>query len=118
MAGMAIARPTSVVNNAVEIPSASSDGFTLAGIGSIPIGDRFSLHARLGAVIWDADTIVRLGGSSPITITEGDSGTDAFYGIGFGVRLGEQWDLMADYERYNLDDIDTDVFSVGLRYRF
>ena len=98
------------------VASASADGFTLAGIGSLPIGERFSLHARFGAVIWDANSTVRLGSNS--VTAEGDDGTDAFFGVGFGVRLGKQWDLMADYEQYDLDDVEPDVLSVSLRYRF
>jgi OOP family OmpA-OmpF porin len=100
------------------VASASADGFTLAGIGSVPIGERFSLHARFGAVMWDADSSVRVGGVSISGDDNDDDGTDAFFGVGFGVRLGKQWDLMADYEQYDLDDVEPDVFSVSLRYRF
>ena len=56
-------------------------------------------------------------GGAPI-IADDDHGTGVFFGLGFGVKLGQQWDLMADYERYDLDDVEPDVFSVGLRYRF
>ena len=96
--------------------SASADGFTFAGIANVPIGERFSLHARLGSISWKAKTRFRITGTS--ISNELDGGTDAFFGLGAGVSLGEHWDLSADYERYHLEDITPGIFSLGLRYRF
>ena len=41
-----------VGGNIVSI-SADADGFTFAAVGSVPAGEKFSLHAKIGSFFWD-----------------------------------------------------------------
>lgn len=104
--------------------STSGPVFSLLGIA--PIGERFTVFARLGIALMsvDGDVSVSLDG-----VAENDSvSTDRsnlMYGVGgefafnerFGVRLG--WDRYANVGSDDqMGEVDIDVISLGLRYNF
>jgi len=91
--------------------TASADGFGLAAIGRLPLGDSFALTARVGYLSWDADVTLAGQGDS-------DSGSDIVFGIGGELNVGERLGFTAGWSRYSLDDIDLDYLSVGIRFRF
>jgi OmpA-OmpF porin, OOP family len=109
-----------------------STGFTIAGLGSLPLGEMFELHARLGLFFAQTDLSVTVGDarSSATTSSNLDS-IGGFFGIGAGLNLGEHWSLSLDYTRYdnvgdeNEDDdvtteagFDIDTLSFGAMFRF
>jgi len=92
--------------------SLKADGFTLGAIGSLPIGDRFSLFARAGAFFWDGDAeINNLSVASP-------EDTNFYFGAGARLALTERLSATVDGSRYDLDGTDSTVLSVGLDFRF
>jgi len=92
--------------------SLKADGFTLGAIGSLPIGDRFSLFARAGAFFWDGDAEINdVSAASP-------EETNFYYGAGARFALTEKLSVTADGSRYDLDGTDSTILSVGLDYRF
>ena len=87
-----------------------ADGISLSAVGFLPVGP-VDLFARVGAVDWSADI------SSPGIGSGGDDGTDLTYGVGAQFRV---WSLSlrAEYERFDLDRTDADLFSIGVTWTF
>ena len=89
-----------------------ADGFTLGANGTLPIGDRFALLGRAGAFFWDGDADIN--GVSQARPED----TNLFLGVGLAWHLTEKLDLVGDWTRYELEDTESDVVSIGLRYTF
>jgi len=53
-------------------------GAIASGIAELPLGDRFSVFGRLGAIAWEWESV-----------GVGDDGIDPHYGIGSGFSLGQ-----------------------------
>lgn len=92
--------------------SISADGWTLGGTLSLPVSDTFSLIGRAGVFFWDADVSVD-GFSIDVP---GDE--NPYYGAGGRVEISKNLSLLGDWSRFELDDVDTDVISIGFQYRF
>ena len=90
---------------------ASADGTELAVIARIPLGDSFAFAARVGSLWWDASTSVA-------GVSASDSDNDVSYGVGFELRPIERIGIGLGYDRYNLDDLDVDMLTVGFRFSF
>ncbi|MEJ2347563.1 MAG: outer membrane beta-barrel protein, partial [Gammaproteobacteria bacterium] len=77
---------------------------TLAGAGgrfSFPVNRAFSLYARLGLASWNVD---RTASAPGVVASAGsESGTDPYYGVGFGWEFVPTVSLNADYEHYEFD---------------
>lgn len=116
--GAAEYRATGTVNPPgpiVSVPTATtvdveSTGFTLAALGSLPIGNMFEVHGRLGFLFaqTDLDVTARIA-----TASAGDTDTldsiGGFFGIGAGLNVGQHWSLSLDWTRYdNVGDEDED----------
>ena len=92
--------------------SVSADGFTLSGVGTLPIGERFSVLGRLGAYFHDGKTTA--GG-----ITENiPSETNIFVGIGLAFGLNEKVDVSLGVDYLNTDEADPTIAMLGLTIRF
>ena len=90
-------------------------GFEFLAVGTIPLNQQFSLYGKLGLFMWDAD--IRTSGPG-VTVLTSDDGTDLT--IGFGARYSFTKNLAAQlqWQRYELDNFDVDVISVGILFRF
>jgi OOP family OmpA-OmpF porin len=94
-----------IVNIDVE-----STGFTLAALGSLPVGSLVELHGRFGLLFAQTDLnvgvrIASSGGSD----TQSLDSIGAFYGVGAGLNISEHWSLSLDWTRYdNVGDEDED----------
>ena len=108
-------------------------GFTLAGIGSLPIGEVFDLHARLGFFVakTEISASVTIGSSPPGNDTDSTDSVSALYGVGAAFHFGEHWSVSADWTRYaNVGDadededfeteegFDVDALSVSVMFKF
>lgn len=89
------------------------DGPSLAVIGSLPLTKNFSILAKAGVHDWAVES------SSLISaqLSE-DSDSDAFYGVGVDYSLTDKWTIRGEVERYEIEDIDLDVASVGVSFNF
>lgn len=94
---------------------ADAHGFDAALVGRLPIGEAFAVNAKVGALVWDSDARLKVGG---ISADDGDSGTDVFYGVGADYQVTERVTLSGGYSRYKLDDVDLDQFSLGASFNF
>lgn len=90
---------------------ARADGLELGMVLRWPVSERFSLTGRAGYLWWDAKTFVS-------TISVSDSGSESFAGFGAEYQAGERTAVTVGWTRYQLDDLDVDYASVGLRWRF
>jgi opacity protein-like surface antigen len=85
---------------------ADGDGISAFAVGFLPTGP-VDLFAKLGLISWD----------SKISGTFDDDGTDLAYGVGAQFRvLGLS--IRAEYEKFDISDVDLDMISVGLTYTF
>lgn len=138
--GAAEYRSTGTVNPPGPVLSApaavdvdvESKGFTLAALGSLPVGNVVDLHGRLGFLFAKTDLSVgvRVASASGADTQTLDS-IGAFYGVGAGFNFGEHWSLSLDWTRYdnvgdeNEDDdarteagFDIDALSLSAMFRF
>ena len=89
------------------------DGFSLAAVGTYPITDIVSIHGKAGVYFWDADI---LGVIAPQF--NDDSDNDIFFGAGISYRFYQRFAVVGEWERYEIDDFDVDLFSIGVSYSF
>jgi hypothetical protein len=93
-----------------ERVEADIDGVSLSALGFLPIGP-VDLFARVGAINWNGDV------TSPTLGRGSDDGTDLTYGVGAQFRV---WSLSirAEYEVFDIDDVDLDMVSLGVTWTF
>ena len=85
---------------------ADGDGISAFAVGFLPTGP-VDLFAKVGLISWD----------SKISGSFDDDGTDLAYGVGAQFRvLGLS--IRAEYEKFDISDVDLDMISVGVTYTF
>ncbi len=97
----------------IDIPvSVSADGFSLAGVGTIPLSERFSAMARIGFYFHDSK-------SSAAGITENDpSEANPFVGLGLAYGLSDLVDVNVAVDYLDTSDADPVIAMLGLTLRF
>lgn len=86
------------------------DGFTLEGVGYLPLSTNIDLYAKLGAFFWSSDVTVA-------GISADDDGTDLVGGLGVRAALTENSGVALEWERYAAE-VDVDAFTIGVDFRF
>jgi OOP family OmpA-OmpF porin len=85
---------------------ADGDGISAFAVGFLATGP-VDLFAKVGLISWD----------SKISGSFDDDGTDLAYGAGAQFRvLGLS--IRAEYEKFDISDVDLDMISVGATYTF
>jgi OOP family OmpA-OmpF porin len=114
----------------VSIPASySADfevfGFTAGAVGTLPLGQIFDLHGRLGVMFADTE----ISENATVATASADETYSAntqeiFYGIGAGLRLGERWALSLDWHQYkdvgdedDTGETDVDRISLGVTFK-
>ena len=97
----------------IDVPvSVSADGFSLAGVATIPLSERFSAMARIGFYFHD-------GNSSAAGITENDpSEANPFVGLGLAYGLSDLVDVNVAVDYLDTSDADPVIAMLGLTLRF
>ncbi len=90
----------------------SADGFTLGVGGYLPLGERFSLLGKFGMFFWDGNAEI----NNVSQATPEDS--NPYFGGGVGYSVGENFLITGDLTRYELEDANSNVYSLGFQYRF
>ena len=104
------------------------DGFELSAVGTLPLGERFGLFARVGALAAETRTSYT-GGGSIETLIGGDSqkrrSTELVYGAGAMFNINKNLSVRGEWSRYEkLGNVftggrtDANLYSLGLVYRF
>ncbi len=106
--------------------SQSAAGPVFSVLGIVPIGERFSVFARVGLALMsvDADANVDIDGVAD----SGSASTDrsnGVYGLGGEFNLSGRFGIRLEWNRYAgvgsediTGDTDIDLISLGLRYNF
>lgn len=92
--------------------SVEVDGFQFAAVGTYPINPQFSIFGKIGVYMWDASL------KSTIGVSASDDGTDLMFGAGVGWNFTPNLTLRAEWERFDLDDVDADLLSASIVFRF
>lgn len=107
-------------------------GFTLAGVGNLPIGNMVDLHGRLGILVARTELSAAAAiGSSSASDSDSIDSAGALFGVGVGLHAGQHWSFSLDWTRYsnvgdeNEDDdfetaegFDVGATSLSAAYRF
>ena len=94
-------------NNALV--SLDADGLSAYVVGGFDFGI-FGIFAKAGMVSWDADLDVGF-------TSDSEDGTDPAYGIGARLMFSSL-EARLEYEVFDFDDVDVDMVSLGLIWRF
>ena len=94
----------------------------LVAVGSIPLGNNFSLYGKLGAYRADAEL------STSVGVSGDKSTTDLTYGLGARYDFTRNLGVRAEWQRYQgievpstvltSGDSDVDVFNIGVLWKF
>ncbi|MBX2867591.1 MAG: outer membrane beta-barrel protein [Acidiferrobacterales bacterium] len=93
--------------------STEIDGLSAAIVGKLPVSNHIALFGKVGGHEWDADVTGAASGQ-----ISSDSDSDAFYGLGVEYNISQSISLRAEVERYEVEDLDVDVATVGLSFNF
>jgi OOP family OmpA-OmpF porin len=93
---------------------ADAAGFNAGIVGSLPVTKEFSFTGRIGLFRWDSDGSC----SGVIELSESDSGTDLTFGVGIRYDFTQSVGLRGEWERFDVDDSDIDLLSLGLIFKF
>ncbi len=95
--------------------SAEADGYTVEAVGTLPLGNNFSVYGKVGAFIWDSETSLTFLGEN---IDSSDDGTDETYGLGLAYAFpGTRFGLQGEWQRYDVDGDAVDLYSAGVVLR-
>ncbi|WP_373095837.1 outer membrane beta-barrel protein [Zhongshania sp.] len=101
--------------NGVDSLSVETSG-AFAGLGLfIPLQPGFELTGRAGLIAWDSDAKMRIGG---VSSSESEDGTDIYFGIGAAFQVSRELHLTVGFDRYDIDDTDVDMLSLGAKFYF
>ena len=104
--------------NSSTVRQANADGrsFYIAGKGTFPINEQFSVVGKLGAT-----DNKRTLNSTDAAYNVSQSKTELYAGVGVQYKLNQKVALVAEYERFgkNRDfGVKADVFTIGAKYAF
>ncbi|MDX1302061.1 outer membrane beta-barrel protein [Photobacterium sp.] len=88
-----------------------ANSFGVSGLGILPVSDNLEIFAKVGLQSWNAKLINKDG------LFVGDNGTDLIFGVGVAFRVA-QVSLRGEFERYDFDDTNVEMISVGINYNF
>ncbi len=101
--------------------NADSDAWLLAAVGTYPVTDSFSVKGKLGGAYVLNDVRVRDNQETNSLIRTqqvGEDGYELYYGVGVSYELFDHFELRADWERFDRDDVDSDLMTAGFAVAF
>jgi len=93
-----------------------SEAWMLAAVGSYPVTEKFSVMAKLGAAYVLQVAEVKAG--TALTQRSGDDNYQPLYGVGVSYALLDNINLRAEWERFDLDEINIDLMTAGAVIEF
>lgn len=89
----------------------SSDGIQVAVRGIGPVSPQVNVFGKAGLFFWDAKAT-----APGLSLT--DNGTDITFGLGLGLSVSRQAELRLEWERFDLDGDNIDMFSLAVQLNF
>ena len=94
----------------LQVPAAAeADGLSAFVVGGLDFG-LFGIFAKAGMVSWDAE--LNIGG-----LIDAQDGTDPAYGVGMRLTFSSI-EPRLEYEMFDFEDVDLDMVSLGVLWRF
>ncbi len=104
--------------NGSNIQPNSADGFTLSSIYRYSVSQNFGLTGSIGVFNWDGDFSTRVQPADENISSDSNSGTDFYFGLGGGYQLFDDVTLSIEWEHYQLDSENAEIWSIGVDYHF
>lgn len=92
--------------------AATQKSYGLAGVASLPLGERFEVFGKLGFLQHDVET--RRVSPNPNTMERDE--TEAHYGLGMKYAFTKNWAVRGEWE--TTDKLKVELLSIGGEYRF
>jgi hypothetical protein len=93
-----------------------AQGINLSLVGTIPVGEVFSVFGKVGTTYGWTKTDAAVGA------TGNENGFGLSYGAGLGFNLNPRTQLVAEWDKHEFKfadrRADADLYSVGLKFRF
>lgn len=113
-------------SNAISGPArsvyttAENDAWTLAAVGTLPVSKSVSVFAKVGASSWSSNLRTVATNATGLTqsATKSSDGYDVFYGLGASYALLDSIDVRAEIERYKFDNLDINLMTAGMAFKF
>jgi OOP family OmpA-OmpF porin len=102
----------------VNVPvSGRVSSFYIAGTGTLPVNEQFSLNGKLGVAFNRASLTATVGTA---TVNSSGNKTSLMAGIGAAYHINKNVAITADYDDFGktASDARGSMWSVGLRYKF
>lgn len=90
-------------------------GINLAALGRVPLTERFSLFAKLGLFIWEAEASDTAAGVGFSTSTDG---RHASFGVGASYDITRSVAMRAEFENFRIDKDNATLISIGVAVNF
>lgn len=97
------------------VVEAATDGVNASAVGRLPIGDVFSLFAKVGFASYDVEVTTRIRNATVFSATGSDE--DLSYGIGGAFDFGS-FELRGEYEAIDISDGSFNVLTLNGLYKF
>jgi OmpA-OmpF porin, OOP family len=94
---------------------ADASGFNLSAVGRLPLGEAFSLFAKLGYASYDVKLTARV---NNVSFSDKLNDEDLSYGVGAAYNFGQSFQVRAEYEAIDVDGGDFDFISLGGVFKF
>ena len=106
---------TAPLSGSVTGGRVQNSGLNLSAVGVVPLGTSFVLFGKVGMFLWYSEATDVTNGIA--TYSEAD-GADLSVGLGASVALGQKVSLRAEWERFDMSNVDVDLVTLGFAYRF
>lgn len=92
-----------------------ANGFYAAVLGSLPLGERFSLFARSGYAYYEVTASLQAPG---VDLSESDENGSLLYGAGASAQLTDSLGLRLEFEALDVSDAAFEMLTLSATYRF
>jgi long-chain fatty acid transport protein len=99
----------------------ATDAWSLSAVGTYPITEKFSVMGKVGAAYVLTEVTAKAtgaGSGTTATVAVGDDSYRPVYGVGVSYALLDNLSLRAEYERFDLKDINIDLMTAGVAMKF
>jgi OOP family OmpA-OmpF porin len=107
------------LNGASLSGKGSFDGWQVAGVGRVPLGNRAGVFGKVGMYLWDLSAS---GGTGGVTSSFSDDGSDLMFGAGLDFDLSDNVSLRGEWERFQTSplgvDLNIDFYSASVLVHF
>jgi OmpA-OmpF porin, OOP family len=99
-----------VTNGTIDV-----DGFSAGIVGSLPLGQAFSVHGKFG--FWGYEQVARdTTGGFPFNETANDG--DIYFGVGIAYQMTKTVGVRLEWEQYHMNADKANLATLGMLFRF